>query len=56
MTAGGPGYPGDCVLEIVGTRKIERIFGQKDFDCIINLLKEANFVELIFERNKKTDQ
>ena len=53
ITAGGPGYPGDCIIEIIGTKKLEQIFGKKDFDSIINLLREADFVELILEKNEK---
>ena len=50
ITAGGPGFPGDCIIEIIGTKKLENIFGKKDFDFIIRLLKEAEFVDLIIEK------
>lgn len=49
ITAGGPGFPGDCIIEIIGTKKLENIFGKEDFDFIIGLLKEAEFVDLIIE-------
>jgi len=50
ITGAGPGFPGDCIIEIVGTEKLEKIFGKEDFDFIIGLLKEAEFVDLIIEK------
>ena len=52
ITMEGPGFPGDCIIEIIGTEKLERIFGKKDFDFIIELLKKAEFVDLIVEKEK----
>jgi hypothetical protein len=53
ITAEGPGFPGDCIIEIIGTKKLEKIFGKEDFDYIIQLLQEAQFVDLIVEKEKK---
>ncbi len=50
ITARGPGYPGDCIIEITGTEKLEKIFGKEDFDFIIRLLRDAEFVDLITEK------
>jgi RNAse (barnase) inhibitor barstar len=50
ITAGGPGFPGYCIIEIIGTKKLENIFGKEDFDLIIGLLKKAEFVDLIIEK------
>lgn len=50
ITAEGPGFPGDCIIEIIGTEKLEKVFGKKDFDFIIGLLRDAEFVDLIIER------
>ena len=50
ITAEGPGFPGDCIIEIVGTEKLEKIFGKKDFDYVISLLRQAEFVDLIVEK------
>ena len=50
ITAKGPGYPGDCIIEITGTEKLEKIFGKESFDFIINTLQQAEFVDLIIEK------
>lgn len=50
ITARGPGFPGDCILEIIGTKNLERIFGEKDFNFIIKLLKDAEYIDLIVEK------
>ena len=50
ITAEGPGFPGDCIIEIIGTEKLEKIFGIEDFDFIIGLLRAAEFVDLIIEK------
>lgn len=50
ITAEGPGFPGDCIVEIIGTDSLEKIFGKEDFNFIIKLLKEAKFVDLIVEK------
>ena len=52
ITAEGPGFPGDCKIEIIGTEKLEKIFGKKDFDFIVGLLRNAEFVDLIIEKEK----
>lgn len=50
ITTQGPGYPGDCIIEITGIKKLEKIFGKEDFDFIIGLLRDAEFVDLIIEK------
>ena len=50
ITAEGPGFPGDCIIEIIGTEKLEKVFGKEDFDFIIGLLRDAEFVDLIVEK------
>ncbi|WP_109301211.1 hypothetical protein [Aquimarina sp. AU474] len=50
ITAQGPGYPGDSVIEIIGTEKLTKIFGKENFNFIIDLLTKANFVDLIIEK------
>lgn len=49
ITAGGPGFPGDCIIEIIGTEQLEKVFGKDDFGFIIELLRKAEFVDLIVE-------
>ncbi|WP_430966174.1 barstar family protein [Spongiimicrobium sp. 2-473A-2-J] len=53
ITAEGPGFPRDCIIEIVGTEKLEKIFGKEEFDFIIGLLRDAEFVELIVEKSEE---
>jgi RNAse (barnase) inhibitor barstar len=53
ITSGGPGYPGDSIIEIIGTQKLTRIFGQDNFDFIVELLRKADYVDLIIERVEK---
>lgn len=55
ITGGGPGFPGDCIIEIVGTEDLEELFGKRNFEYIISLLEEAKFVDLILERNTHDD-
>lgn len=50
LTAGGPGFPGDCLIKIIGVNKLRGLFGAQ-FDFIIKLLSEADFVELIIEKD-----
>ena len=50
IIAEGPGFPDNCVIEIIGTEKLKRIFGKEDFNLIIKLLINAEFVELIVEK------
>ncbi|WGH76615.1 barstar family protein [Tenacibaculum tangerinum] len=50
ITAEGPGFPGDCIVEIIGTKKLEKIFGKEDFNFIISLMRDARFVDLIIEK------
>lgn len=50
ITAEGPGFPGGCIIEIIGTEKLEKVFGKEDFDFIIGLLRDAEFVDLIIEK------
>ncbi|MEY8849846.1 barstar family protein [Psychroserpens sp. XS_ASV72] len=50
ITAEGPGFPGDCIIEITGSENLKRIFGNEDFEFIIELLREAKFVKLILEK------
>ena len=52
IEAKGPGFPGDCVIEIVGTKKLIQLFGKEDFDFIIDILKQAEFVDLIIEKDE----
>lgn len=52
ITAGGPGYPGDCIIEIIGVDKLISIFGNSYYDIIVPLLKEAEFVDLIIEKQE----
>lgn len=52
ITGGGPGFPGDCIIEIVGTKKLRSIFGNEEFDFIIKLLQDAEFVDLILEKEE----
>ena len=47
----GPGFPGECIIEIIGTENLKKIFGKEDFDFIVKLLQEAEFVNLILEKN-----
>lgn len=51
ITAKGPGFPGDCIIEIIGIKKLIQIFGKEDFDFILDLLRQAEFVDLILEKN-----
>jgi len=53
VTSGGPGFPGDYIIEIIETKKLEEIFGKENFDFIIGLLKEAEFVDLIIEKSEE---
>jgi len=50
ITAKGPGFPGDCIIELMGARKLEKIFGKEDFEFILDLLRKADFVDLIVEK------
>ena len=50
ITSGGPGYPGDCIIEIIGTVKLIEVFGQDNFDFMVGILREAEFVDLFLER------
>ena len=50
ITAEGPGFPGYCIIEIIGTKKLEKVFGKEDFDFIIGLLRNSKFVDLIIEK------
>jgi len=52
ITAGGPGFPHDCIIEIVGVTKLANIFGESNFQFIVSLLKQADFVDLIIEKNE----
>ena len=52
ITAEGPGFPGDCIIEIIGTEKLEKVFGKDDYDFIIDLLRNAEFVDLIVEKSE----
>ena len=52
ITAKGPGFPGECIIEIVGTEKLEKIFGKGDFDFIVGILREAKFAKLIVEKSE----
>ena len=51
ISGGGPGFPGDCMIEIIGSAQLQEIFGQEGFDVILRLLREADFVELIVEKS-----
>jgi RNAse (barnase) inhibitor barstar len=51
ISAAGPGYPGECTIEITGTENLNKIFGLKDFQFIIELLTKADFVDLITQEN-----
>lgn len=51
ITAGGPGYPGECIIEIIGVENLKKIFGETKFQFILDLLTKAEFVELIIEKN-----
>lgn len=50
ITGAGPGFPGECLIEIVGTGRLIKLFGQDHFDFIIELLTDADFVDLILEK------
>lgn len=52
ITAKGPGFPGDCLIEITGTKNLEKIFGKEDFNFIIDTLQQAEFVDLIIEKDE----
>ena len=43
---------GDCLIEITGTKNLEKIFGKEDFDFIIDTLQQAEFVDLIIEKDE----
>jgi len=45
ITGGGPGFPGNCSIEIIGIKKLTEIFGKSDMNLIIDLLKRARFVD-----------
>lgn len=47
ITGGGPGYPGKCSIEISGIDNLISIFGKSSFQYIIDLLKDAEYIELI---------
>ena len=49
ITGAGPGFPGDCLIEIVGVDELIKIFGASKMETIIKLLDEAEFVDLIIE-------
>jgi hypothetical protein len=51
INATGPGYPGECIIEITGTENLKNIFGTNDFQFIIELLTKADFVELITQKD-----
>lgn len=51
ISAAGPGYPGECTIEIIGTENLNKIFGLKDFQFIIELLTKVDFVDLITQEN-----
>ncbi|MFK8059781.1 MAG: hypothetical protein AB8B78_06770 [Polaribacter sp.] len=46
----GPGFPGDCFIEIVGVKNLIKIFGKPDFEYIIDTLHKSKFVELVVEK------
>ena len=50
ITGGGPGFPGDSTIEIIGSDKLSELFGQTNFEWMLQLLREAEFVNLIVER------
>ena len=52
ITSEGPDFPGECIIEIIGTKKMKVLFGEDDFQFIIGLLKEAKFVDLIIEKEE----
>ena len=49
ITAAGPGFPGDCLIEIIGINELSKIFGVQNMKFIIKLLQDAEFVDLIIE-------
>jgi len=49
ITAAGPGFPGDCLIEIIGIEELSKIFGVQNIKFIIKLLRDAEFVDLIIE-------
>jgi len=51
ITAAGPGYPGDCIIEIIGVDRLISIFGNSHFEIIISLLRDADYVDLVIEKN-----
>ena len=49
----GPGFPGDCLIEIIGIKELVKLFGSEKFNLIIQLFTEAKFVDLIIEKQEK---
>ena len=52
ITGGGPGFPGDCLIEIIGIKELVKLFGSVKFEFVIQLLKEVDFVDLIIEKQE----
>lgn len=50
INAKGPGFPGNCFIEITGIEKLIEIFGKSNFDFIIETLKKSKFIELVVEK------
>ena len=50
ILSGGPGFPGDCLIEIVGIDKLERLFGKSNFEFVISILRDAEYIDLIAEK------
>lgn len=50
ITGAGPGFPGECLIEILGKNKLKQVLGIKEFNFIHKLLQEAQFVDLIIEK------
>lgn len=53
LYAEGPGFPGVCIIEIIGCQQLENVFGKDKFDILIELFQKADCVELIIDKERK---
>ena len=50
ITGGGPGCPGDAIMEIIGRDKLTAVFGERQFQFIIDVLSDADYIDFTFEK------
>jgi len=49
ITGAGPGFPGDCLIEIIGIEQLTKLFGSQNMEFIIQLLQDAEYIDLVIE-------